>query len=551
MIDPISLEVMWSRLVAITDEAAATLLHTAFSTVIRESNDYTVVLLDSHGRTIAECQAGIPAFAAVMNTLGSHVLDLFPSEQWEEGDCVITNDPWWATGHLPDVAMISPIFYQDRLVAFSGSAAHVPDIGATSGWGPTSLRSEGLLIPPVRLKRGTLGDTGVLELLLANVRLGDEVRGDLEAQMAAHDVCRRRTIEFLTDSGQADLKAITEAVHARSEAVIRSAITAVPDGKYRSTLDADGVAGAATHIECCVTVAGDSIDIDYSGSSAQVDHFINCTLNYTTAYSIYPLKLLLDPLTRRNHGSYRPITVTAPAGSIVNAAFPAPVLGRHLTGHLLCCAIYRALCPVLPDAVIADSGGAPALRVQFSGRSAGRRDWSLILFASAGMGASSSADGLPTTAFPTNSGAGSVEALEAAAPLLFLRKEFRVDSGGAGTYRGGLGQHIEVLNPTDQPILLALLGERETHPAEGLMGGYPGAPSEARIEGRPVALKSLSPLPPGAKARISFAGGGGFGPPRQRAAVLVDADLREGFITVEAAEQVYAHSPVGLVADGA
>jgi N-methylhydantoinase B len=531
-LDPITLEVWWSRLAAIADEAATTLLRTAFSTIIRESNDYTVVLMDPAGRTIAECRAGIPAFAALMSVLTRHLLARFPAHTWRDGDVVITNDPWLATGHLPDIAMVAPIVHQGVLVGFTGTAAHVPDIGGTPGMGATDLMAEGLLIPPLHLDRDGARNHEVVALLRANVRLPEQVWGDLEAQLAAHQVGRRRALEFLDDTGTDTVAALAHAIHTTTDRAMRRAIAAIPDGVYRSALDADGVDGHPTHIECSVTVDGEQIGVDYAGTCAQVPYPTNCTLNYTTAYSNYPLKLLLDPATRSNHGSYRAITVTAPAGSILNPTFPAPVLARHLTGHLLSCAIYQALADVLPERVIADSGGSPALRVHFSGRGGDGEPFALLLFASAGMGASAHHDGLSTTAFPTNSGGGSIEALETSAPLIFRRKELRPDSGGAGTHRGGLGQDIDVHNPTTEPVQVVLLGDRSRHPALGLCGGLPG--DAARVvydDGTSPSLKSISTLPPGGTVTISFPGGGGYGPAARRDPAAVAADLSEGYIT--------------------
>jgi N-methylhydantoinase B len=345
---------------------------------------------------------------------------------------------------------------------------------------------------------------------------------------------------------------VSGAVHAAADRAMRRAVAAVPDGVYRSVLDADGVDGQPTHIECAITIDGERIAIAYAGTSPQVAYPTNCTLNYTTAYSIYPLKILLDPATRSNHGCYRAITVTAPEGSILNPKFPAPVLARHLTGHLLSCAIYQALADVLPDRVIADSGGAPALRVQFAGATTpggtpGQQGnpFSLILFASAGMGACAHHDGLSTTAFPTNSGSGSIEALEVSAPLIFRKKEFRADSGGAGTHRGGLGQDIAVHNATQAPVRVALLGDRSRHPAQGVRGGLPGDTARAAYDsGASPSLKSVSTLGSGDTITISFPGGGGYGPPAQRTPAAIAADLAEGFVTHAAAVRDYGVNAV-------
>lgn len=529
--DPVGLEVRWDRLASATDEAASTMLRTAFSTIIRESNDYTVVLMDRRGRTMAESRAGIPGFAALMSSLTGLVLERFPAEDWQDGDAVITNDPWIATGHLPDIAMITPIFHRGALVAFAGTAAHSPDIGGTPALGATDLISEGVLIPPLRLYRAGRVEPGVKDLLLANVRLPGPLWGDLEAQAAAHAVCRRRAQEFLDDFGEPDFEGFAAEVHALAETAMRRAVRELPDGVYRASVDADGVEGHPTHIECAVTVRGDRIGIDYAGTSAQVPFPVNSTLNYTRAYSMYPLKILLDPATRTNWGSYRAIGVTAPEGTIVNPVFPAPVVARHLTGHLLSCAIYRALAPVLPGRVIADSGGAPALRVRFAGVDDDGRPFAQMLFANAGMGASREKDGLSTTAFPTNSGSGSIEAFEVASPLRFVRKELRPGSGGRGRRRGGLGQDVEVHNPTRRPVQLVVLGDRERHPALGLDGGEPGAAARAVLDtGESVPLKSISQLAPGASIVISFPGGGGFGAPEDREPDLVLADELGGYV---------------------
>lgn len=542
-IDPITLEIWWSRLVAVADEAATTLLRSAFSTIIRESNDFATTLLNAKGETLAECSGGIPTFAGLLGRTTRHFLRLFPAETWQEGDCVITNDPWLATGHLPDIAVVMPIFHRGSLVGFSGSVAHSPDIGGSLSGQAADLLDEGVLIPPSHLYRAGRRNEEMLRLFLANTRLPKLVLGDLEAQVAANEICRRRAGEFLEDTGLGDFVELSKAIHWRSEQAMRRAIAAIPDGVYRSTVDADGFDDHPTHIECAITIAGDTMKVDYAGTAPQNKRTTNCTMNYTQAYSIYPIKCVLDPATRRNEGSYRPIEVTAPEGTLVNARHGAAVAMRHLTGHLLSCAIYQALVQVVPDQVIADSGGAPAMRIRFAGYDAEGNRFSLPLFASAGMGASKDHDGLSATAFPTNSGAGSIEALEATSPILFRMKEFRPDSGGAGRQRGGMGQICEVENVSPGPVEVAIVGDRETHPALGVLGGAPGAVAAALLDGEtPLRLKSRNVLRPGQAVALLFAGGGGYGPPEERAAAAVADDLRNGFISPEAARRDYARA---------
>ena len=538
--DPITLEILWSRLVAVADEAATTLLRTAFTPIIRESNDFATCLMNVNGETLAECSGGIATFAGLLGRTARHCIQQFPLDTWREGDCVITNDPWIGTGHLPDIAMIVPIFHQGTVVGFSGSVAHTPDIGGSIGAGNSELFEEGVCIPPIHLYRWGKRNEDMLRLFLNNVRLPDLMLGDLEAQVTANEVCRRSTCNFLHDTGLADLVALSGAVQGISERSMRDAIRALPDGVYRSAVDLDGFDDHPTRIECSITVAADEIVVDYAGSSPQNRRATNCTINYTQAYSIYPLKCVLDPFTRRNEGSYRPVTVTAPTGTIVNAKYPAAVAARHLSGHVLSCAIYQALAAVLPNRIIADSGGAPAMRARIGGHSDSGDRFQTMLFASAGMGASSSADGLSTTAFPTNSGAGSLEVLEAVSPLLFHRKEFRPNSGGAGKYRGGLGQTIEIENISANPMHVVIIGEREKNPALGILAGKPGACASAFVEGvGPVHLKSRTMLAPGKAVTFNFAGGGGYGDPTERDAAAIHRDVLLGLVTPEAVAHDY------------
>ncbi|MGK6309775.1 hydantoinase B/oxoprolinase family protein [Variovorax sp. DT-64] len=540
-IDPVTLEIWWSRLVAIADEAATTLLRTAFSTIVRESKDFATVLMNREGQSIAESTGGIPAFAGIIPRTVKAMLEEFVPESWCEGDVMITNNPWLATGHLPDMAIVTPIFHQGRLIGFAGSAAHSPDVGGNGTAASRDLYEEGVCIPPMHLYRAGRRNEDMLKLFLNNVRVPGQVLGDLEAQVTANEVCRRRTLEFLADTGLEDLQVLGQAVHAHSERAMRKAIAAIPDGRYESEIRADGIPGQPTRIHCVIEVEGDNLTVDYTGSSAQVAAGINCTMNYTQAYSVYPLKCALDPRTRRNEGSYRPIRIIAPEGSILNARYPAAVSARHLSGHLLCCAIYQAMAPAMPGNVLADSGSAPAMRIRFSGSTQTYAPFAQLLFSSGGMGASLHGDGLSTTMFPTNSGAGSVEAFEAVSPLLVRCKEYREDSGGAGRHRGGLGQRCEVHNLNRSPVQVTLLGDREHHCALGLAGGLAGTSAAALLgkEGKPLNLKSRVSLPPDEMLTLLFAGGGGYGEPAERSRDEIRRDIAHGFVSHAAAKRDY------------
>ncbi len=539
--DPVTLEVYWSRLISIADEAAAGLLRTAFSTIVRESNDYATVLMDRDGNSISENTGGIASFSCILPRTTKVFLERFPAETWKPGDCVITNDPWLATGHLPDFTFVSPIFHRGRLVGFAGSIAHSPDVGGAL-WSADcrELFEEGIRIPPSRFLRAGKRNEELVELILGNVRVPRQVLGDFEAQVTANEVCVRRVEEFLDDTGLADLQGLANAIHTRADAAMRRAIAAVPDGTYRATLDADGFDAQKTHLACAVTVSGERMHIDFAGTSPQIDRGINCVFNYTHAYSVYPIKCSLDPFTPRNEGTYQAISVAAPEGSILNPRFPAPVGARQLTGHLLAGVIYRALAAVIPDRIIADSGAAPSMRALFSGLDKNGDRFSQVLFATGGMGASPHRDGLATTSFPTNVGAGSIEAFESVSPLVVWKKQLRPDSGGAGRFRGGLGQEAEIEVRSPEPLRLSLLSDRRDHPALGVLDGAPGAPALIEFgDGTRPHPKSRTMIAPGSRLRMIYAGGGGYGDPKTRDRAAVESDLRDGYITAAAAQKFY------------
>ena len=321
---------------------------------------------------------------------------------------------------------------------------------------------------------------------------------------------------------------------------MRNAIKAVPDGTYRATLDADGFDEQKTHIECAVTVNGERMHIDYTGTSPQIDRGINCVMNYTHAYSVYPIKCALDPFTPRNEGSYQAISVSAPEGCILNPRFPAPVGARQLTGHLLAGVIYRALAEVLPENIIADSGAAPSMRALFSGLDRNGDRFSQVLFATGGMGAAPHSDGLATTSFPTNVGAGSIEAFESVAPLVVWRKQLTPDSGGPGRHRGGLGQEAVIEVRAPQALRLSLISDRRDHPALGVLGGEPGAPALIEFgDGTRPHPKSRTTIAPGMRLHMRYAGGGGYGDPKTRDRAAVERDLRDEYITPAAARARY------------
>lgn len=538
--DPVTLQILWSRLISIADEAAAALHRTSFSTIVRESNDFATVLMDADGASLAENSIGIPSFVGLLPRTLKHMLAEIPKEELKPGDVLITNDPWMATGHLLDITTVSPVFRGDTLVGFAGATSHMPDIGGVL-WSADcqEVLEEGIRILPTRLYDGGKENRELTRMIRANVRVADQVMGDIAAQVTAQSVCARRLLEFLDDTGLEDLTELSATLQARADAAMRKAIGALPDGTWHHVIHADGYEDMETRIECTVTVKGDTLGVDYAGTSPQIARGLNSVMNYTYAYSVYPLKCALDPDTPRNEGSYRAVTVTAPEGSILNPRYPAAVNARHLTGLFLSGAIYGCLAQVVPEKVIADSS-SPSPRPVTTGRDRRGERFSQVLFGSGGMGAGAGRDGLNATAFPTNSGSGSIEAFESSTPVVVWRKDLLPDSGGAGEWRGGLGQEVEIEVMSDEPVRLSLVSDRMKHPAGGLGGGAAGAPALAQLQdGRKPHPKGRSMLQPGDRLTMHYGGGGGYGHPAKRDPAALQRDIEDGYVTPEAAQRLY------------
>ena len=292
--DPITLEILWNRLIAIADEAAAALVRTSFSSTVRESNDYACVLLDANGDTLAENRGSIPSFCGCVARTMRHFLERFPASTWQSGDVVITNDPWMATGHRPDFTMASPILHKGKLVGFAGSIAHSPDIGGVL-WSAdcTDVFEEGLGVPPLRFYRAGVLNQEFVEIFRSNCRVPDQALGDLQAMAAAGDVMVAGVIELLDDQDLKDLSSLGRVLQSRAEAAMRKAIKAVPDGTYRSVVELDGF-DDPIRIVCALTVADDEITVDYSGTSMEINRGINSVMNYTWAYSTYRINCALE-----------------------------------------------------------------------------------------------------------------------------------------------------------------------------------------------------------------------------------------------------------------
>ena len=545
--DPVTLEILWNRLISIADQSATTLVRTSFSTVVRECNDYACVLMDRNGDTLAENSGSIPSFVGTMSRTVKHFLRRFPPETWRPGDVVITNDPWMGTGHRPDFSMATPVFLNGELVAFTGIIAHASDVGGSIFSADNrSVFEEGLGVPPMKLFSEGVPNKNLFEMIRYNVRVPELVIGDFMAMVAGCEVAGRQLVSFMEEYGVEMLETLSQNIQSRAEEVMRRAILRIPDGTFSHAVFLDGF-DHPIEIACAITIDGDELEVDFEGTSEQVDQGgVNVVYAYTWAFTTYPLKCVLDPLTYRNEGSYRPFNIKAPEGSILNATFPRAVSSRHLTGHCITAAVFGALAPILPDTVIADSGSTPQYISFFSGVDGSMRPFSLMQFLSGGMGASSSEDGVHCCPFPTNSIPGSVEVSESVSPLVFWKKELLPDSGGAGRYRGGCGQDIVIEVKSPRRSELSVMSERWDFPAEGLSGGQAGGRAGAERTTTGVAPddavlpeKGRTALEPGEVIRLVTGGGGGYGKPEERDLDQVVEDLRNGYISEAAAREVY------------
>ncbi len=540
MIDPITLEVIWRRLISVVDEQAAALIHSSFTTVVREAGDLSAGLFDRRGNMIAQSVTGTPGHINTMaNCLRDFVAPRYPIDSLDPGDTLITNDPWEASGHLFDLTIVSPVFYRGRGVAYFASTCHAVDIGgATMGGDARSLYEEGLAIPLMKLFKAGEPNRELFEIIRANVRVPDQVIGDIYAQEVGNRVGARKLIEMLDEYDFPDLEAVSAQILERTETAVRAAIRQLPDGVYRDAIHIDGF-DDSLRIACAIAVEGDRLAVDYAGSSPQVDRGINVVLNYTHAYTTYTLMAALAPGVPNNEGAFRPITVRAPLGSILNCRRPAPVSARHLIGHFVSQPLLTALAQVVPRNVIAN-GSAGLWNTMMDGQDAAGEEFAYIFFSAGGMGAAHDRDGLSATAFPSGIMGVPVEAIETAAPLLMHRRELRVDSGGPGRFRGGLGQVMELEILTGLPANHSCMYDRTSHPAQGLHGGKAGATGEARLSdgGRPHP-KSHYVLQPGQRVVLELPGGGGFGPPWEREPRRVLQDARQGYISLESAERDY------------
>lgn len=527
--DAVLMEVLWTRVISIVDEAAKAIVRTSFSTLSTEANDFACVITDTRGYSMAQNSGSIPSFIATLPATVRHMMREIGIEQMHPGDVLITNDPWMGTGHLSDVCIIKPIFRGDTLVGFGATTAHVPDIGGRL----RSLESrqvfeEGLQIPPMHMVRAGDADATLERLIRTNVRTPDQTIGDIWAQVGANELMSNRVISLMDEYGLENLEDFGDELFSRTEAAMREAISALPDGTYDFGFETDG-ADAPYVFKIALTVKGDEISMNYAGSSPAQPRAINCVLAYTYAMSAYAVKCALLPDLANNEGMFRPISVTAPEDTILNPRFPASVVARSNTGHYVPVLVFGALQQVVPDRVMAGAG-SPLWVFTVSGINDEGKTFANVLFYNGGMGATMHADGESALSWPSNISSTPVEVSERNGPLHCTFKRLRPGSGGAGRTRGGLGQDIEFVSTSARPLLAMFMTERTKFPAAGFDGGGCGGIGAVEINGVPVEVHKQHVLNKGDKVLLRTPGGGGYGDPAERTQAQQDDDLRMGYV---------------------
>ena len=529
--DPVTLEICWNRLIGVVNEQAAALQRTSFTSIVREAGDLSAGVFDSRGWMVAQAVTGTPGHINSMALAMKHFLAAYPLERLAPGDVLITNDPWKTSGHLNDVTICSPIFRGDRCIAFFASTCHTADIGGhVLSAEAREVYEEGLQIPILKLYEAGRPNETLMAMIRENTRVPDMVLGDFHAQIAGGAVGGERLLEFMDEFGLDRLEPLADEIIGRTERAMREAIRALPPGVWEHAITSDGF-GEPITIKVRCQVRGDDLLIDYTGSSMASRRGVNVVMNYTEAYTTYGVKVIVSPDVPNNEGAFRPLRITAPEDSILNVRRPAPVAARHVIGHFLPHVISGALGQALPGRVMAE-GSANIWGVQVSGKDDVGAPFTHIFFSSGGTGARSVKDGLAATAFPSGVLGTPVEVIENLSPLLVERKALRDDSGGAGKYRGGLGQTIAFRVRTREPFVCSVLCDRTSTPALGFLGGEPGARGEVLINGvAPANPKAEQVIPPDALVEVRLPGGGGYGPPSDRDPDLTARDLLESYVT--------------------
>jgi N-methylhydantoinase B len=553
--DPITLEILWKRLISIVDEADASVIRTAFSSLLRDAHDYTCMFTDSRGQELVQGTLCTPGMAGAMAIGMKKIVTSIPLEDYNEGDVFIVNDPWLLAGHLNDVCVWSPIFFKGRPVAFTACIFHHTDIGGRTASDNRDVYAEGLYIPLTKLYDAGRLNKELVNMIRWNVRTSTEFDGDIRSQVAANHVCSQKIIELMEDEELDTLDDLADEIIDRTEISMQSAIEKITDGTYSHQGIIEGAGDKPDiPIKLSVKVDGSKIHVDFEGTSKQVNWGVNVVYNFTYAYVFMAIKSAFDPGIPINEGAIRPITMTAPKGSIVNCTFPAAVAARMVVGHFMTEMVFNALAKAAPDNIIAGSGGTPAQTNIFQGSFADGRPWHTMIIRGGGMGASSRFDGHHCAIFPANGANTPVEILESDTTMIVESRGLIQDSGGAGKHRGGIGRQMIIRSPRSDETSgsedslkekevgttsIAVQAGRYIYPPQGIFGGKDSSKAQYLKNGENADPSTLTFCDPGDRISFISAGGGGYGDPFERDPKAVERDVQYEYVSIEKAKTDY------------
>jgi len=548
-VDPITLTVVWNGLLAIAEEMGSTLRRTAFSEAVREGEDFSTGVFDAQARLIAQGNF-TPGHLGSMPYVVKTVLEYFPPETLEPGDAVLLNDSFLGSGHFPDCFLVSPVFLEDALVGYVVTTAHHIDGGGAAPGsqrvhGVTEAFQEGLRILPVRLIRGGAFDGDILRMILGNVRVPEKVEGDLRAQANANRAGVTRLAALYEAHGADVAEAAYDAILDRTEQRMRELIQAIPDGTYSfdDQLDDYGPGTPPIVVAVDVTVAGSSIEVDFSRSSDQVPAALNAYINYTRAYAVFAVKVFCDALLPQNDGGIRPITTKAREGSFFNPTFPAPSGGRAAVQIRIFDAINGAMAQALPDRAMGAFSHWGNPNIGGVDPETGK-PFVMYDLAFGGYGGRADRDGAEALAPVMNCRNIPVEVHETNNPVRIRRLELMADTGGAGKFRGGAGLRKDIELMAEAAIMTGL-GDRHTTRPFGVFGGGAGAAAKTILnpdgEARALGSKEVVALKRGDVVSFRLAGAGGYGEASARDAARIEADIADGYVTPEGARRDYGY----------
>ncbi|MBW2653526.1 MAG: hydantoinase B/oxoprolinase family protein, partial [Deltaproteobacteria bacterium] len=516
-----------------------------FSSLLRDAHDYTCMFTDSRGQELVQGTLCTPGQAGAMALGMKKIVNSIPLEDYNEGDVFIINDPWLLAGHLNDVCVWSPIFFKGRPVAFTACVFHHTDICGRTASDNRDVYAEGLYIPLTKLYDAGKLNESLVNMIRWNVRTATEFDGDIRSQVAANHICSQKIIEMMEDEGLDTLDDLADEIIDRTEISMRKAIEKITNGTYAHEGIIEGAGNKPDiPIKLTVNVDGSNIHVDFDGTSKQVDWGVNVVYNFTYAYVFMAIKSAFDPGIPINEGAIRPITMTAPEGSIVNCTFPAAVAARMVVGHFMTEMVFNALAKAAPDNIIAGSGGTPAQTNIFHGSFASGKPWHTMIIRGGGMGASSKFDGHHCAIFPANGANTPVEILESDTTMIVESRSLVQDSGGPGKQRGGIGRQMIIRSPDEGEnsvgtTSIAVQAGRYIYPPDGIFGGKDGSKAKFLKNGETADPSGLTFCDPGDRISFVSAGGGGYGDPFKRDPEAVKRDVEYGYVSVEKAEQDY------------